>query len=212
MVDLNRINKSPEYDYEQNGPVELVDMDEVNAIHPEGEEGSFIKFRRLKLSEMAEAAGRNLDDIALVKKIVKGWEGYTLDGKPVVYKPKLLEGFRFQIIDWLLKEAYAPTAMKASTDLPNVVFHLKQITSTQRQSMQQHSLKGFSNKKAGQRMQKMMLQKIIVGWEGVCNKGKEVAYSPELVELLPWSVISDILEASPDDAADPAADEEAEKN
>lgn len=212
MVELNRIKKSPEFDYELNDPVELVDTDELNAIHPEGKEESYIQFRRVKLSEMTEAAGRNQDDMTLAKKIVKGWAGYTLDGKLVKYKPKLLECFSFQTIDWLLKEAYASTTMTTSADMPNVTFRLRQITNAQRQAMQQRSVKGFTSKKAAQRMQKLMLERIIVGWEGVYYKGKEIGYIPELIELLPWSVISDILEATPEDEDDPEADEAAAKN
>lgn len=209
-MELNKNKQKTEFEFELSDPVELVDLDEVNAIHPNDKEEVFINFRRLKLSEMAEAAGDDLDDMALAKKIVIGWEGFTLNGKPIAYKPKYLEDLPFQNIDWLLKEAYAPTTMQAE-DLPDVTFKLRQVTNTQRKALQQRSVKGFRTKKASQRMQSLLLQLIIIGWEGVHYKGKEVAYSPDLVNLLPWTVVSKILDARPDDD-DPEAEEAAAKN
>jgi hypothetical protein len=210
MADLNKIKKESEFTYELYGPAELVDTEEINAIHPDDKEEVFIQFRRLTLTEMAEAAGNDLDDLSLAKKIVKGWGGYTQDGKPAKYKPNLLDLLPYQDVDWILKEAYAATTMQA-TDLPAVTFNLRQMTQTQRKALQQKSLKGFRNKKASQRMQTLLLQRTIIGWEGVYYKGKEVAYSPDLVNLLPWSVVAEILDARPE-AEDPGAIEAAGKN
>lgn len=210
MADLEKLQKESEFTFELNGPVELVDMAETNAIHPNGKEEVFISFRRLKLSEMAEAVGRDLDDMSLAKKIVKGWEGYKLKGKPAAYKPRLLEMLPFQDIDWILREASAPTTMQA-LELPDVTFHLRQLTNTQRQSLRQKSLKGFRNNRANLRMQKLLLQRIITGWEGVYYKGKATPYDSKLVELLPWSVVERVFDARPEED-DPEAEEAAAKN
>jgi hypothetical protein len=197
LKDLQSKSKNV-FAFEFSGPVELVDINEVNKIYPEGSEDVFIQFRRLKLSEMAEAANQDLDDMTLVKKIVSGWAGYTIDKKQVEYEPKYLGYLSYQDIDWILREAYGATTIQG-IDMPDVTFHLRQITSVQRQALQQNSLKGFRRNKANQRMQQLLLQKIIIGWEGVSYKGKITPYKPELVELLPWSVVSKILEARPED-------------
>lgn len=199
-----------DFTLEFNGPVELIDTKEVNKIYPEGNENVFIAFRRLTLQEMAEAAGNDVDDMSLAKKIVSDWAGYAIDGKPVAYTPKYLELLPFQDIDRIIKEAYGATTIQA-TELPDVTFTLRQMTSSQRQALQQQSSKGFRSKKAALRMQKLLLQRIVLGWEGVYYKGKPAPYKPELVELLPWSVVSLIIEARADDM-DPKAEAAAVKN
>lgn len=198
MRNLQSLNSHIDFTLEFNGPVEIIDTKEVNKIYPEDNEDVFIAFRRLTLQEMAEAAGNDIDDMVMAKKIVSGWAGYAINGKPVAYQPKYLEMLPFQDIDWIIKEAYGATTIQGM-ELPDVTFTLRQMTSSQRHALQQQSSKGFRDKKAGLRMQKLLLQRIVLGWEGVYYKGKPAPYKPALVELLPWSVVSRIIEVRADD-------------
>lgn len=189
------------------GPVELVDMDEINTIYPGKDKTVFIEFRRLTQQEIAKGAGNNLDDMALVKKLVKGWGGYAMDGKEVDYKPKYLEYLEYQTIDWILECAFGDKTVQAEL-LTGTIFRLNRLTKIQRMSLQAQSQKGFRSKRAGERSQKQLLQATVTGWEGVYYKGKEIAYSPDLVELLPWNVVAAIMEARPDDVDEEAREAE----
>lgn len=212
MVDLNR-NKDEAFTFKLNGPVELVDLDEINTVYPDdsGNENVYIKFRRLTSTEMAKAAIKELDDIDIIKDIVKEWKGYTVDGKEVPYNPSLLKDLSDADIKWVLEHATPPTTVQADIGLPKCEFLLCELTATKKKALQQNAMRGHREKAAIFRLQRLMLSAVIKGWQGVYYKGKEVEYSPELVDLIPWETVKSILDARPKDN-DPEAEEDAAKN
>lgn len=212
MVDLNR-NKDEAFTFKLNKPVELVDLDEINTVYPDesGREDIYIQFRRLTSMEMAMAAAKELDDLEILKGVVKGWKGYTADGKEVAYSPSLLKGLSDSVIKWVLEFATAPTTVQASVELPKSEFQLCELTSIKTKAIQQNASRGHRDKAAIFRFQRMLLSASVKGWTGVYYKGKEVPYTPELVDLLPWEVIAPILAANPSEH-DPEAEEAAAKN